>query len=106
MFNFVGNVFRNLTRKPATRPYPYQKRAPIAGNRGHLVIDPAVCIYCGLCSKRCPAQALAVTRKPNPNSWTLDPYRCILCGYCVEVCPKHCLSLKPEHGDYSSPPSP
>ena len=104
MFNFVGNVFRNLTSKPATRPYPDQKRAPIAGNRGHLVIDPAVCSYCGLCAKRCPAGALAVTRKPN--TWTLDPYRCIICGYCVEVCPKHCLKLNPEHGDYSSPPSP
>ncbi len=94
MLDFVGDVFRNLARGPATRPYPRRKRAAIPGNRGHLVIDPAVCIYCGLCAKHCPAGALAVTRKPN--GWTVGPYRCVLCGYCVETCPKHCLSLRPE----------
>lgn len=100
MFTLIGNILRNLTGKPATRPYPTQRREPIPGNRGSLQIDPAVCIYCGICSKRCPAQALAVTREPK--TWTVDPYRCILCGYCVEVCPKKCLSMNPQYGQYGA----
>jgi ech hydrogenase subunit F len=99
MFNFVGNVFRNLTSRPATRPYPYKKRPPVAGSRGRLTIDPALCVYCGTCAKRCLTDAITITRRPD--TWTIDPYRCIICGYCVEGCPKHCLSMKPEHGDYS-----
>lgn len=88
-------VFENLFGRPPTRRYPFEKRAPISGSRGHLVNDPDQCVYCTLCAKRCPAQALVVTRKPD--SWTLDPYRCIVCGYCVEVCPKKSLSMNADH---------
>lgn len=95
MFTFVRTLFRNLVRQPATRLYPFEVREPIPAFRGHLVIDPAVCIYCGICSKRCPANAIAVSK--DPKSWTLDPYRCILCSYCADVCPKKCLKMNPSH---------
>ncbi|MCX7004478.1 MAG: 4Fe-4S binding protein [bacterium] len=95
MFPFVTTILRALRRGPATRRYPYEVRPPMAGSRGHLVNEPDTCIYCGLCVRRCPAGALAVTREPK--SWTLDPYRCILCAYCVEVCPKKCLRMEPSH---------
>ena len=100
MFTLVKNIVQNLLRRPATRPYPAQRRASFAGTRGLLCIDPAVCIYCGVCAKRCPAQAIAVSR--DPKRWTIDPYRCILCSYCVEVCPKHCLFMQARHGDFNS----
>lgn len=95
MAGMLGNILRNLVSRPATRRYPFVKRAPFEGSRGQLQIDADSCVYCGLCSKACPARAIVVSRKPK--SWTLDPYRCIVCGYCVEVCPKHCLSMKGEH---------
>ena len=95
MGSLLKTVVKNLRGKPATRRYPFQKRAAYAGSRGELVIDINKCIFCGLCTKRCPAAALAVTREPK--SWTLDQYRCILCGYCTEVCPVKCLSMKREH---------
>ena len=79
--------------------YPFVSRTPVAGSRGHLVNDPNTCIYCGICQKRCPSDALKVAR--DPKTWTLDPYRCIVCGYCVDVCPKKCLSMNPNHGDYN-----
>ncbi|NLF38192.1 4Fe-4S binding protein [bacterium] len=95
MFTLINNVIRNFLHRPATRRYPFEKREPFAGARGHLVIDPATCVYCGICATKCPANALAVSR--DPKSWTLDPYKCILCGYCIESCPKKCLSMNPHH---------
>ena len=98
--NLLHNIFKNMGRRPATRLYPAERRAAMPGARGHLVNNVSECIFCGMCQRRCPANALAVTR--DPKTWTLDPYRCIICGYCVEVCPKKCLSLEREH----RPPAP
>jgi formate hydrogenlyase subunit 6/NADH:ubiquinone oxidoreductase subunit I len=94
MASMLKSIFRNLFRKPATRLYPVERREPMAGTRGKLNIDISTCIFCGLCARRCPVNALAVAKKPSP-SWTVDPYRCILCGYCLEACPKDCLSMGP-----------
>jgi formate hydrogenlyase subunit 6/NADH:ubiquinone oxidoreductase subunit I len=99
IFSFIDNVLNNMKSRPATRPYPYVQRTPIAGARGCLKNDADLCIYCGICQKRCPSDALAVTREPK--TWTLDPYRCIVCGYCVEACPKKSLSMDPSHGTYN-----
>ena len=87
-------MFMTALKKPVTRPYPAKPRTVFAGSRGAIDMDPDVCIYCGLCQKRCPANAITVTRKPNPNSWTVNPYACILCNYCVEVCPVHCIRME------------
>ncbi|MEW6263801.1 MAG: 4Fe-4S binding protein [Thermodesulfobacteriota bacterium] len=95
MFTMIGTILRNLTGGPVTRPYPYKVREPMAGARGHLLLDPETCSYCTLCEKRCPANAIVVSR--DPKSVTLDPYRCIVCAYCVEICPKKSLSLDPRH---------
>ena len=95
IFSFANNVWKNITNRPATRLYPQLPHKTVVGARGHLQNDADICIYCGICQKRCPANALAVTREPK--TWTLDPYRCIVCSYCVEVCPKKCLSMNPSH---------
>ena len=92
-------TMKNLFSRPATRRYPAVKREPFPGARGEIVIDIEKCILCGLCARRCPDQALAVS-KPE-RSWEIDHQRCILCGLCVQVCPTHCLSQEP----LSHPPS-
>jgi formate hydrogenlyase subunit 6/NADH:ubiquinone oxidoreductase subunit I len=97
MFALIGNIFHNLTRRPATRAYPAVRRPAPTGARGRLRIDIDKCIFCGLCQKRCPSNALAVLR--DPKNWTLDPYRCIVCAECVSVCPKKCLSMNAEYRD-------
>lgn len=99
MSKFIQTVIDNLVAKPATRCYPVESREPFAGSRGHLEISIEDCTFCTLCAKRCPVNAIDVTRAPK-KSWTLDPYRCIICGYCVEACPKKCLRLDPKHGQY------
>jgi formate hydrogenlyase subunit 6/NADH:ubiquinone oxidoreductase subunit I len=96
MFSIIGNIIKNLSRKPITRLYPAEQRDPFNGAKGQLDIDPNKCVYCGICVKCCPANAIVVTRKPD-KSWTLDPYKCIVCGYCIEKCPKKCLFMSAEH---------
>jgi ech hydrogenase subunit F len=97
MLPLLKNLMRTATKQPVTRRYPFETRAPFQGTRGMIDMDPNACTYCMLCAKRCPANALTVTRKPEPNSWTLDPHKCILCNYCVEVCPKKCIVMHPFH---------
>jgi ech hydrogenase subunit F len=92
MMETVMSVMRRALQRPATRRYPAQARTVLPGSRGAIDMDPDVCIYCGLCQKRCPAGAIAVTRKPN--SWSVDPYACVLCSYCVEVCPVKCIRME------------
>ena len=61
------------------------------------------CIYCGLCVKKCPEEALTVTRakknketgeQEGQNSWQVDHNSCIKCGLCIEACPKHSLTIE------------
>ncbi len=58
---------------------------------GLPVQDPAKCIYCTLCAKKCPAGALAVDRAAK--TWTLDEDKCIACGTCHDICPKKAIVM-------------
>ncbi len=94
LFTIFRNIVRHSFGGPVTRRYPAEVREPFPGERGKLVIEAEKCIYCGICSRKCPANAITVTRKPD-QSWQFERFRCILCGYCVEACPKKCLKLVP-----------
>lgn len=56
-----------------------------------LTCDSSVCVFCGLCAKNCPTDALTVDRANK--SWSVNKDACVECGTCVEKCPKKCLSL-------------
>lgn len=99
MFDMIGNIFKNLSQKPATRKYPFEKREPFKESRGKvkgIAVDS--CIFCGICAKKCPSDAIVVDR--NLKSWEIDPFKCVICGVCAEVCPKKCI-LMDEH--YTQP---
>ena len=85
-----------LTKPPTTR-YPFEPRSPIANSRGQLIFTKDNCIYCNICAKKCPADALFVNRAQK--KWAIDRLRCVTCGYCVEVCPKKCLTMVEGHGN-------
>lgn len=89
MFDMIGNVFKNMSSKPATRQYPKEVRASFKDTRGHIDINIDNCIFCGICSKKCPSNALTVDR--NEKSWEIDPFKCIICNVCEEACPKKCI---------------
>lgn len=53
--------------------------------------DPNVCVFCTLCAKKCPQEAITVDRAEK--TWKLDEEKCIECGTCVSVCPKKCIKM-------------
>jgi len=65
--------------------------APKPRDDGKPVQDPAKCVYCTLCAKKCPAGALTVDRAAK--TWTLDEDACVGCGTCAGACPKDAILL-------------
>ncbi len=96
MFDMLSTIFKNLGSKPATRAYPFEKREPFKDARGQISgIDIDACIFCGICNRKCPADAIVVNKAEK--SWEIDQYRCIICGACTEACPKKCIIMSDAH---------
>ena len=84
---------------------PEKKEAAPAGTEGESKAEPEAteeggddlccdlneCVYCGLCAKECPCDALTVDRKEKV--WEVDKDACVKCGACIDKCPKKCLSF-------------
>jgi len=85
-------TLRSLFRKPATQMYPIKPREWKERTRGHIEIAIKDCILCGICSRKCPTDAITVDREAR--TWTIRRMGCIQCSCCVEVCPKKCLVNK------------
>jgi ech hydrogenase subunit F len=84
-------VMKSLVGKPSTLMYPQRKRTYPAATRGHVENEIQRCIFCRLCEKNCPTEALAVSKERN--EWEIDSLKCCQCRRCVEVCPVKCLSM-------------
>jgi ech hydrogenase subunit F len=104
VFTISEMIMRSLFSRPATLMYPAVQREYVHGSRGHIVIDINECIFCGLCQRKCPAQALAVEREAK--GWEIDRLRCVSCNFCVEVCPKQCLSMEKGYSSATTSGSP
>jgi ferredoxin len=74
------------------------------------VIDPEACIACGVCSERCPVDAISEGPKiassstaapgrtvpeSEPGKSVVDRDNCIGCGVCVISCPTDAIELVP-----------
>lgn len=97
VINFAGTVLKNLFSKPATRMYPQVPRVYPERTRGHIGIHIDDCIFCGICSRKCPTGAIGVAR--DTKTWSIKRFGCIQCGECVGVCPKKCLSMLQAYTD-------
>lgn len=91
IFVMAKKVLQSLFARPATNRYPFVPKTYYKNTRGSIVIDINKCIYCGMCARKCPTQAIVVTKADK--QWKIDRLRCIACGYCVDVCPVKCLSM-------------
>lgn len=90
----------SLFKKPETTLYPFEKKTPPLGLKGHIHNEVGNCILCSLCQKTCPTSAITVS-KAN-RKWAIDPFRCVQCGSCVRACPKDCLHMLPTYTPVST----
>ena len=96
MFEFLRPVIKNLLSKPSTRKYPVTPREPFEGARGQVEgINTDQCVFCGICARKCPANAITVDRQQK--TWTLDSFKCVICSVCAESCPKGCITVSPRY---------
>lgn len=75
-------------------PYAPKEKLPYTAlvlQNGDILFDPETCIFCGMCMRGCPAEAICVSR--SDKSWAMDPDACLHCGMCISHCPKHSLSF-------------
>lgn len=94
-FEMSRLALRWVFAKPATSRYPFEPRRHLPGTRGRLQFTRGNCVFCTVCTKRCPTGALGVNRAQK--RWSIDRLRCIVCGNCVEACPKKALALDVPH---------
>ena len=87
-------VLTNISHKPATRLYPFVIREPFKEFKGRIIFNSDNCILCGICQKKCPPDAITVTKADK--TWELNVFRCIMCTECVAGCPKDCITISNE----------
>ncbi len=65
-----------------------------------IMLEPSLCILCGLCVDICPTDCITITRadrlgvgQESQSALVLDEDRCIRCALCVNRCPPGALSM-------------
>lgn len=91
LLKFAKTILKNLFSSPATRMYPTKPKEYFLRARGQIKIDIEQCIFCGICVRKCPTGALAVSKEER--SWEIERLKCIQCNSCVDTCPKKCLTM-------------
>lgn len=94
-FEMTKTALRTVLHRPATILYPVEAAKKTLLTRGHVTLDPAKCISCGTCQRKCPAQAILL--KKEEKTWQIDRLRCIVCNSCVDTCPVKCLFMETQY---------
>ncbi len=82
-YHMVDRVAKNLRVSGLT----FKKKV-----LGKLICYQDNCLYCGLCMRNCPEQAITVDRKTK--TWAVDHSKCVKCGMCISKCPKKVLEFQ------------
>ena len=81
----------DIPKKAPKAPKKDDAAAPVSSpDDGDLTCADS-CVFCGLCAKACPADAIEVDRKEK--LWKVDVDSCVKCGACIDKCPKGSLSF-------------
>ncbi len=64
--------------------------AVVCKNLLQFSIDKEQCIGCGMCARKCPANAISVTDYTAPGkkkpAYAIDTAKCVKCGACMDTC--------------------
>ncbi|MDD1717625.1 MAG: 4Fe-4S binding protein [Methanoregulaceae archaeon] len=100
----LGEMLRNLMKRPCTTRFPAEK-VPVPGAfRGRIIIEEEKCTGCARCARVCASQCITmvpdqreievkgktIMRKKRPE---VKVYRCIRCGLCEEYCQSGAIHL-------------
>ena len=82
-----------------------EKRCPALSCKELIAfyIDPGTCQACGICAKKCPAEAIDGGKK---KIHIIDQEKCTNCGTCFEVCPSRFGAVKKISGEPVPDPIP
>jgi len=82
-----------------------EKRCPARSCKALISfhIDPQKCQACGICLKKCPAQAIDGGKN---KIHLIDQEKCTKCGTCFEVCPERFSAVMKTSGEPVPPPIP
>ncbi len=95
--NIFNLAIANLLHRPTTQRFP-NREAPTGVFRGHVTMDPDLCVTCGICAQVCVSAAIQVVPLEADCTWTYDPAACTFCGSCVEHCPVDALTQAADRG--------
>ncbi|MDR2851341.1 MAG: 4Fe-4S binding protein [Desulfovibrio sp.] len=95
MAGFLKVLFRNLLEGPCTDPYPFGKTFSPPSIRGKVLINPELCMGCGMCVYSCTAKAINITPLSDASGYTITVWRntCCLCASCKHYCPMGAMSI-------------
>ena len=95
MAGFLKVLFRNLLEGPSTDPFPLGETFTPARLRGRAVVDPELCMGCGMCRYSCAAGAINISQLPDGSGYTITiwPNSCCLCASCRHYCPTGAMSI-------------
>lgn len=70
---------------------PELSRIRVVNQPAKEIDIPIVCIQCGICAAKCPANAIGINKETQV--YIVDAKRCVGCGVCAAVCPFGAISL-------------
>lgn len=91
---FEEEHVRPVEKPQETATTEASDNAAPAASGGYPQADLDQCVFCTLCAKKCPAEALTVDR--IEKKWELNKDACLSCGLCASNCPKKCISMVSE----------
>ena len=95
MAGFLKVLLRNVLEGPSTDPFPLGETFTPKRFRGKVVLDPDLCMGCGICRHTCAAGAININVRNDMSGYDFTVWHnsCCLCASCRHYCPTKAITL-------------